>query len=58
MGQSSRELIQRLYIRQGCTVLGIGKPEKRAVSVRLDRLYREDLEREKTARLLAALEPA
>ena len=58
VGQSSRELIQRLYIRQGCTVLGIGKPEKRAVSVRLDRLYREDLEREKTARLLAALEPA
>lgn len=40
VGQSSKELIQRLYEREGCTVLGIGKAEKREISLNLEELYR------------------
>ena len=41
VGQSSKELIYRHYHRQGFTVLDVGKAEKRAVTVDLDKLYRE-----------------
>ena len=39
VGQSSKELIQRLYNRQGFRVLEIGKPERRSVAVSLDTLW-------------------
>lgn len=39
VGQSSKELIYRHYNRQGYTVLQVGKAEKRAVVVELDRLF-------------------
>lgn len=39
VGQSSKELIQRLYEREGCTVLEIGKAEKREISLNLEELY-------------------
>lgn len=40
VGQSSKELIHRLAERQGLTVLEIGKPEKREISLNLEELYR------------------
>lgn len=40
VGQSSKELIFRLYERKGYTVLEIGKPEKREIVLNLDELYR------------------
>lgn len=39
VGQSSKELIYRHYNRKGYKVLDIGKAEKRAVGVDLDKLY-------------------
>ncbi len=39
VGQSSKELICRLYQRQGCKVLDIGKAEKKTVNVDLDTLW-------------------
>jgi len=39
VGQSSKELIERLCDRQGFTVLDIGKPVKRAVTVDLLALF-------------------
>ena len=39
VGQSSKELIYRHYNRKGFTVLDIGKAEKKAVGVDLDKLY-------------------
>ncbi len=41
VGQSSKELIERLCDRQGYTVLEIGKPDKLSVSVDLDKLVEE-----------------
>lgn len=38
VGQSSKELVERLCDRQGYTVLEIGKPSKVAVTVDLDKL--------------------
>ena len=38
VGQSSKELIQRIYNRHGFRVLEIGKAEKRSISVSLDEL--------------------
>lgn len=38
VGQSSKELIERLCDRQGYTVLEIGKPDKLNVTVDLDKL--------------------
>lgn len=38
-GQSSKELIYRHYNRKGFKVLDIGKAEKKAVGVDLDKLY-------------------
>ena len=35
VGQSSKELIYRLCARQGYTVLEIGKPEKRSITLDL-----------------------
>ena len=40
VGQSSKELIQRIYNRAGFHVLDIGKPEKREIQLKLDELYR------------------
>lgn len=39
VGQSSKELIERIYQRQGFRVLDIGKPEKKAIILRLDQLF-------------------
>lgn len=41
VGQSSKELIERLCDRQGYTVFEIGKPSKVAVAVDLDKLVEE-----------------
>lgn len=41
VGQSSKELIERLCERQGYTVIEIGKPDKVAVTVDLDKLVEE-----------------
>ena len=42
VGQSSKELIERLCDRQGYTVIEIGKPDKLAVAVDLDKLVEQD----------------
>lgn len=47
VGQSSKELIERLCDRQGYTVLEIGKPSKVAVTADLDKLIEEQEERDK-----------
>ncbi len=39
VGQSSKELIHRLYDRQGFKVLDIGKAMKKTVSIDLDTLW-------------------
>lgn len=39
VGQSSKELIFRLYNRQGFKVLDIGKPLKRDICVELGEIY-------------------
>lgn len=39
VGQSSTELICRLYNRQGYQVLEIGKPSKREITLNLEELY-------------------
>lgn len=41
VGQSSKELIERLRDRQGYSVLEIGKPSKVTVAVDLDKLVEE-----------------
>lgn len=40
VGQSSKELIQRLYDRAGCTVLETGKAVKREITMNLEELYK------------------
>ena len=40
VGQSSKELIQRIYNRQGFRVLEIGKAERQSISVNLDELWK------------------
>ena len=47
VGQSSKELIERLCDRQGYTVIEIGKPSKVAVTVDLDKLVEQQEERDK-----------
>lgn len=47
VGQSSKELIERLCEKQGYTVLEIGKPSKVAVTVDLDKLVEQQEERDK-----------
>lgn len=47
VGQSSKELIERLCERQGYTVIEIGKPSKVACVVDLDKLVEEQEERDK-----------
>lgn len=47
VGQSSKELIERLCERQGYTVLEIGKPSKVAVTVDLDKLVEQHEEQAK-----------
>lgn len=39
VGQSSKELISRLYEREGFTVLDIGKAEKKTISLNLGALW-------------------
>lgn len=39
VGQSSKELIQRFYNRQGFRVLEIGTPERRTLTLSLDDLW-------------------
>lgn len=40
VGQSSKELIQRIYNRKGFRVLEIGTPVRRSISLNLDELWR------------------
>lgn len=47
VGQSSKELIERLCDRQGYTILEIGKPSKMAVNMDLDKLVEQQEERQK-----------
>ena len=39
-GQSSKEIIQRTYSRQGFEVLSIGKPEHRTISLNLEEIWK------------------
>lgn len=39
VGQSSKELIERIYHKQGFKVLDIGKADKLTVQLQLDRVY-------------------
>lgn len=41
VGQSSKELIERVYQKEGFTVLDIGKADKMTVDIRLDNIYTE-----------------
>lgn len=43
VGQSSTELIYRMFNRQGYRVLSIGKPVKREISIDLSELYRRSV---------------
>ena len=47
VGQSSKELIERLCGRQGYTVIEIGQPDKVTVTVDLDKLVEQHEERQK-----------
>ena len=47
VGQSSKELVERLCDRQGYSVLEIGKPYKVAVTVDLDKLVEQHEEQAK-----------
>ena len=47
VGQSSKELIERLCDRQGYTVIEIGKPDKLTVTVDLDKLVEQHEEQAK-----------
>lgn len=40
VGQSCKELIHRLCERSGLSVLDIGTPEKREISINLEELYK------------------
>lgn len=52
VGQSSKELVERLCERQGYTVVEIGSPGKLTVTVDLDKLVEEHEERQKAEWLL------
>ena len=41
VGESSKELIRRLYNRNGLTVLDIGKAEKRTIPLDLEGVFNE-----------------
>lgn len=43
VGQSSKELVTRLYATDGYDVLDIGKPERLEVTLDLNKLFREGL---------------
>ena len=47
VGQSSKELIERLCDRQGYTALEIGKPDKLAITLDLDKLVEQHEEQVK-----------
>lgn len=47
VGQSSKELIERLCEKQGYTVIEIGTPDKLAVTVDLDKLVEQHEEQAK-----------
>lgn len=40
VGQSGKELIQRIYSRKGFRILEIGKPERRSIDLNLAELWR------------------
>lgn len=42
VGHSSKELVERLCDRQGYSVIEIGKPDKLAVTLDLDKLVEQD----------------
>lgn len=42
-GQSSKELIHRIYNQQGIKVLGISKPVKREIAINLTELYKGNM---------------
>lgn len=46
IGESSKEIIERIYQRQGFKVLDIGKPDKRTFIFRLDNMYIELMNRD------------
>lgn len=41
VGQSSKELIERIYHKQGFRVLDVGRADKLTVELRLDNMYTE-----------------
>lgn len=41
IGQSSKEVIERIYQRQGYKVLDIGKPDRLTVELYLEMIYKE-----------------
>lgn len=41
IGQSSKEIIERIYNKQGYKVLNIGKADKQTVELELDSFYKE-----------------
>ena len=41
VGQSSKELIRRIFNRQGFRVLEIGTPERRSIDLNLDELWKQ-----------------
>ena len=41
VGQSSKELIERVYQKEGFTVLDVGKADKMTVDIRMDNIYTE-----------------
>lgn len=49
VGQSSTELVRRIYSRVGFRVLEIGKPIKRTISLDLDEVIRRHEEQQKSA---------
>ena len=58
VGQSSKELIERLAEKQGYTVIEIGKPDKVAIPVDLDKLVEQQDERDKWNYLYGSSEEA
>ena len=46
VGQSSKEIIHRIYLKNGYKVLDIGKPDKLNIEFRLDNMYTELTTRE------------
>lgn len=50
VGQSSKELIERIYHKQGYKVLEVGKADKMTMQLQLDRVYDDLVTREAIGR--------